>query len=540
MPNYYLFRVKNYFFRVMKKSKNTGEPAPEPAAKSSKSASAPAEKSAAAPPSSGRRNAVSIGEIKKRKEAKRKVTLVRKANDLVEARYRFTIWEVRVFTKLLSLIRPDDTEFSEQKINILDIIRDYGLQSNKANYKWIKEGARGLMSKIIDMVVTADDGKPEDLMIPLLTKFKGRNDPVDGSYIKLSFAGEMKPFLLELRERYLQYDFSNVANLRSAYYVRIYELLKQYERIGQRRIELSELRAMLGIRDEYQQYGIFKRKIIESARHNINLYTDIQFTFEEIKSGKSVSSILFFIKANPQAVANRAAAKPTVSSRGAAKKPTVEQADFFPDADDAEIVEINDPLAPFAERLLDWWGVQRDEFFKRAEGKTAEQIEQAIQFTKERIRAGKATNPAGVFLDALTRGLLSPEQIQAQKEAERKRAALDRQARLKNLKTDYDRLLDEYAAAINVEVKNLSVEQQGLTEDVIEEIKNTQRLLGDRMVENATLDEFRKNPLLRSMVISSIMRRFPERFSPLNDSFSPKINDVKTAILEIEPGYYFS
>ncbi len=542
LPNYYLFRVNYYFFRVMKKGKKTLDDERQTAdgerekvektiadgqKKSLKTTSMSTEKPAA------KRSGFSKREITQRKETKKKVTLVRKANELVEARYRFSIWEIRVFTKLLSLIKPDDKEFFEHKINILDIIREFDLQGNKANYKWIKEGARGLMSKIIDMVITADDGKPEELMIPLLTKFKGRNDPVDGSYIKLSFSPEMKPFLLELKQRYLQYEFSNVANLRSAYYVRIYELLKQYEKIGQRKIELSEFRAMLGIRDEYQLYGIFKRKIIEAARENIEQFTDIRFTYEEIKSGKSVSAILFHIFQNPGGGKSKAKVVVESAARSVPKP-------VFSPIEEAEIVETGRPFSEFADKLYEWWGVNRDEFYRRAAAEKSNlDIERAIQFTKERVRSGKAENPAGVFLDALTRGLLTAEQIKAQKLAEQKQRAAEREAKIAALSQKHNDLLDQYSMTINDEVRVIVAQVPEVTETAIEAIKTTQRLLGDRQIDSNSLEDFRKNPRLRGMVITEIMRRFPERFEPISSKFAPEIESVKGQILSLEPAFSF-
>ncbi len=44
------------------------------------------------------------------------VKLIRKSNELVEARYKFDIWEVRVFAKALTLIKQSDVDFKTYDI----------------------------------------------------------------------------------------------------------------------------------------------------------------------------------------------------------------------------------------------------------------------------------------------------------------------------------------------------------------------------------------------------------------------------------------
>jgi len=70
--------------------------------------------------------------------------------------------------------------------------------------------------------------------------------------------------------------------LRRFYYIRIYELLKQYETIRQRYFDLEELKNKLGILSEkYKFYGDIKRHIILPAQNELKKHTDIRFDFIE-------------------------------------------------------------------------------------------------------------------------------------------------------------------------------------------------------------------------------------------------------------------
>ena len=72
--------------------------------------------------------------------------LVTKSNNLVEARYHFSIWETRVFTKLVSLIHPDDENFKTYKLQIKDLVTFFGVNDNDA-YEKIKAVPDNLLKK---------------------------------------------------------------------------------------------------------------------------------------------------------------------------------------------------------------------------------------------------------------------------------------------------------------------------------------------------------------------------------------------------------
>jgi hypothetical protein len=87
--------------------------------------------------------------------------------------------------------------------------------------------------------------------------------------------------------------------LQSSYSIRIYELLKQYEKLRERSFQLSELREKLGIEDtEYSLYGNFKQRVLLQAQKELVKITDITFEFKEKKLGRRVVGVLFFIRSN--------------------------------------------------------------------------------------------------------------------------------------------------------------------------------------------------------------------------------------------------
>ncbi|OQY07197.1 MAG: hypothetical protein B6I28_05770 [Fusobacteriia bacterium 4572_132] len=118
----------------------------------------------------------------------------------------------------------------------------------------------------------------------------------DTSEIILSFDPNLRPYLLQLQSNFTKYHLENILTLKSFYAVRIYELCKQYEILKKRIIEIEDLKKILQITAKsYNRYDNFKRKVLEIAKREINEKTDIQITFEEIKTGRKVTAIKFII-----------------------------------------------------------------------------------------------------------------------------------------------------------------------------------------------------------------------------------------------------
>jgi hypothetical protein len=118
------------------------------------------------------------------------------------------------------------------------------------------------------------------------------------NYVDFEINPRIKKYLIDL-SNYTQYYFENIARLNSAYSLRIYELLKQYQQKngdGWMNIELDKLKEALDINPiSYSRYNDFKRKVILKAQNELLEKTDICFTFEEKRTGRKITSIKFLI-----------------------------------------------------------------------------------------------------------------------------------------------------------------------------------------------------------------------------------------------------
>lgn len=223
-------------------------------------------------------------------------SLVREANEFIESQYRFgSIWEERIFLMTLAQIRKDDKDFREYRIYVNDVKKMCNLNDNDI-YKRLREAARSLRKR--EITIAYRDSTRDGVFTTGI--FTGFGEGIeDISYISVELHPKLKPYFLEMKERYTLFDITFLLKIQSSHSRRIYRLLKQYQKLKKRRFIIEELKTILQITEgEYKQYYDFKRRVILKAQKDLAKYTDITFTFEEEKKGRKTFAITFFIFRN--------------------------------------------------------------------------------------------------------------------------------------------------------------------------------------------------------------------------------------------------
>lgn len=239
--------------------------------------------------------------------------LIAQSKRLVEGKYNYSTWELRVFIEMIQNIKRTDQDFKPVRIYIKDLMKTYGSKSND-DYRKISEAATRLIKKSVKLEYISPTGKPRVFHSPLVVgvdvpgMLDDFNEEEDDRYIELIFSQQVKPLLLNLKENFLLYDKRNILKLKSKFSIRLYQLLKSWERNKQEdsvfEYDVSKLRSMLLVDDkgnplnQYKQYSQFKHSVILKAQKDLKAYTDICFSFSEIKKGKRVHQIKFHIRPN--------------------------------------------------------------------------------------------------------------------------------------------------------------------------------------------------------------------------------------------------
>jgi plasmid replication initiation protein len=233
---------------------------------------------------------IKTGKSKKKKELPPSV-VVFQHNNLIEARYSLTLQEKKIILWLTSQIQPDDKEFKKHTLTVRDFMELMGLTGN-SNYKELQKITLGLMKKVLII-------KEPELKVTTQVSWlnSARYEEGEG-FIRLSFAPEMHPFLLNLKKTFTVISITDLMQFKSIHAIRIYELLKQYQDIGERTLTIEEIKECCGVLDRLKKYSDFEKKILLIAQREINEKSDIYFEFERQKHVRKIVGIKFIISKN--------------------------------------------------------------------------------------------------------------------------------------------------------------------------------------------------------------------------------------------------
>ena len=224
-----------------------------------------------------------------------KPQIIRKSNELIEARYKLSVAEQRLVLLLASEITPDDEDFKSYQIRVADFAKMFGLENCNAMYKEVQKAAKELVGKRLDL---SKNGKE------IYTTWLSYVEYVDGSgVVNLEFHASLKPYFLQLKSHYTQYHLNHVMDFKSQYSMRLYELLKmdafKANKHGQfeKTFEISELRLILGIdKKDYALFADVRRFVIQPAIREISDKTDLIINDVKYgKTGRKITNITFVV-----------------------------------------------------------------------------------------------------------------------------------------------------------------------------------------------------------------------------------------------------
>jgi hypothetical protein len=233
--------------------------------------------------------------------------LVVKSNRLVEASYRLTLAEQRII--LLAIVEARRTGKGLNADDFVDIAATvyaemFDIPLNQA-YEQIKEAGETLFRRYVVLHdIHPESGKPRKTEV----RWLAAASYIDGAgTIQLRFAPDMVPFITRLEAQFTRYKLEKIANMSSAYAIRLYELLMQWGSVGRREVELQWLRKVLQLQEEYQSIKDFKKWVIDVALSQINEHSDLAASYTQRKTGRNVTHLIFTFSAKEEAQPAQAA-----------------------------------------------------------------------------------------------------------------------------------------------------------------------------------------------------------------------------------------
>ena len=224
--------------------------------------------------------------------------IVEKRNVLNEIRHNsMTLQELRFFSIYLSKINARDISTRKVEFKLEEFREMMGIE--KVTLQHFKNVVNSLLCKIIS--VPNEDGTKGFTSFQLFKRCKvyENKDDYNQWYVEIDAHDDALPLMFNFKQNYFRYELWNALKLKSRNQLHIYELLKQYENIGVREIKLEQLKDWLGINaSEYPRWDSFKKYVLDSCQVALKKYTDIEFGYEKIKSGRKVIGVKFIINKN--------------------------------------------------------------------------------------------------------------------------------------------------------------------------------------------------------------------------------------------------
>jgi plasmid replication initiation protein len=214
------------------------------------------------------------------------LSTVTKHNHLVEASYRLSLIGQRVFLLALAKINPHAKLLSEYEITAEEYAKEYKI-SQKSAYRDLKEGSEELYNADIRL---------NDMELKILTRRRILDEAkyhYGEGKISISFPEKLSPFLCELHGQYTQYRIGNVSSLKSEHSIRLYELLIQFKKTGERLITIKKFREWFRLEKKYKRYKDLNKWVIKPSILELNTKTNLNIQYNPIKKGRCTDLLSF-------------------------------------------------------------------------------------------------------------------------------------------------------------------------------------------------------------------------------------------------------
>ena len=224
---------------------------------------------------------------------------VQKSDPLVLMRsVPFSLGELKLLDTYISRINAkDDTRrtviFTKEEYEEL-----MGLSC--VDYRTLQKHTKGVLSKVVELLMPNKDY----LQFVLFERAYYHKDEYGKPIIELTCTTLAKDLFFCIgKYHYFKYALENVIKLtrKASYLLYLHIRTNRYQ--GEWEVDLKELRdTVLDCKgqESYQEYKIFKNRVLDPAVKEVNEKTDCHFEYEAVKRGRRVAKIKFIYHSKEQ------------------------------------------------------------------------------------------------------------------------------------------------------------------------------------------------------------------------------------------------
>lgn len=223
--------------------------------------------------------------------------VIRKSNAIVRNTInKFNYKQNQLMCLLLGkYVNLSTNECISTEISIDELRKTLGLTDGKKNYETIRHAIDKFGEN--GSVGIYDSDRNKYIWMPYFTKIE-----LDDTKVLFKWNDEMKPNLINLKNKYTQYLASDYLNLSSIYSQNLYEQLKSIENWNQEIIfSIADLHRIFQTENKktYQSFNSLKNKILLSSVEEINTKTDLDVSMSTVKDNhdkRKVYGVKFEVK----------------------------------------------------------------------------------------------------------------------------------------------------------------------------------------------------------------------------------------------------
>lgn len=209
-----------------------------------------------------------------------------KANTLIQqSRFSLSTQQQKILLYIISKIEPWHEEFKLYSFEIKEFCKVCGIEPKGDMYNLIKSQIKDIADKSLWIETENGETLVRWIEKPYIDKKRGR--------IQMKLDEDMKPYLLQLKEKFTEYELIYTLNFKSKYSIRLYEYLKSlhFDKFKEytKTIPISTFQRLLD--STYKEFKDFHTRVLKPAQKEINLYSDIIFDYELIKQGRKATEI---------------------------------------------------------------------------------------------------------------------------------------------------------------------------------------------------------------------------------------------------------
>jgi hypothetical protein len=241
-------------------------------------------------------------------------------NRITNAQYHYTLIQERIFTYVIFYLQHYVKRVIKgEHVNQLEIFKDatedvhiaipldYIVPGSPAQYGKVRQSAKSMAGIVVKIPYKDKDGRKWEEHTGLMsvhTPVETSDEKKRSKHIVIVIKKQIARMLVEIDKKedrpvnFTSFVLGYAMSAKNKYTSRIYKYISSWKEKGlSHPIKLTDLKAMLGIEEEYPNYADFKKRVLvpvyEELREKADCWFEIEYEHFEQRTEGKVTSLIF-------------------------------------------------------------------------------------------------------------------------------------------------------------------------------------------------------------------------------------------------------